>query len=87
MFIHLGGDTVVSTRDVIGIFDIQTQSSGLTQSFLQYAQDRNAIAVVDHDEIKSFVVTPNKVFFSPISSGTLKRRAQIFESGFKLDIE
>lgn len=79
MFIHIGGDTVVSTREVIGIFDVQAQSEPDTGAFLRSVQKDGRVEVVEVGEMKSFVVTENKVYFSPISSLTLKKRAQMFE--------
>ncbi|USG65809.1 DUF370 domain-containing protein [Brevibacillus ruminantium] len=79
MFIHIGGDTVVSTKDVISILDHQTiKSSKINKAFLHEKRQM----VVDHDqeETKSYVITKDAIFCSPISSLTLKRRAQFVDS-------
>ncbi|MCF8565717.1 DUF370 domain-containing protein [Alicyclobacillus tolerans] len=76
MFIHIGGDTMVHLEDVIGIFDIQSKSSPLTAQFLEQIKQQPAIEVVDPGEIKSFILTDKKLYYSPISSLTLKKRAQ-----------
>jgi len=79
MFIHIGGDTVVSTKEVISILDHQTvKSSKSNKAFLQ----EKKIMIVDSgsEETKSYVITQDVVYCSPISSLTLKRRAQFVDS-------
>ncbi|MGG1659136.1 extracellular matrix regulator RemB [Brevibacillus sp. NRS-1366] len=79
MFIHIGGDTVVSTKEVISILDHQTvKSSKINKAFLHEKRK----TVVDHseEETKSYVITQDAIYCSPISSLTLKRRAQFVDS-------
>lgn len=79
MFIHIGGDTVVSTKEVISILDHQTvKSSKINKAFLHEKRK----TVVDHneEETKSYVITQEAIYCSPISSLTLKRRAQFVDS-------
>lgn len=79
MFIHIGGDTVVSTKDVISILDHQSvKSSKVNQAFLQ--ANRNMVVDQGVEETKSYVITKDAVYCSPISSLTLKRRAQFVDS-------
>lgn len=88
MFIHIGGDTVISCKEVIGIFDIRAKANGNTAPLLEAARRDGAIQVVDVGDPKSFIVTDHAVYFSPISSLTLKRRAeQIWDSSAKADNE
>lgn len=87
MFIHIGGDTMVRLKDIIGIFDIQAQQSHHSANFFDFAQKNDAIEVVEVGDIKSFIVTERKLYYSPISSLTLKKRAQFTDSTEKLDVE
>ncbi|WP_047153329.1 extracellular matrix regulator RemB [Aneurinibacillus tyrosinisolvens] len=81
MFIHLGGDTVVRSKDVIVILDYHMkQSSKITRQFLQEAEQTGRIILLGNEQSKSFVITKDKVYCSPISSLTLKRRANFLES-------
>ncbi|GAX88719.1 extracellular matrix regulator RemB [Effusibacillus lacus] len=76
MFIHLGGDVMVPSKEVIAIFDLKMkESADATREFLNVAEEEGFIVVIDENESKSFVVTNRKVYFSPISSLTLKKRA------------
>ncbi|MED4583481.1 extracellular matrix regulator RemB [Brevibacillus choshinensis] len=79
MFIHIGGDTVVSTKEVISILDHQTmKSSKINKAFLH--EKRKAIVDHSEEETKSYVITQDAIYCSPISSLTLKRRAQFVDS-------
>ncbi|ASS73547.1 DUF370 domain-containing protein [Tumebacillus algifaecis] len=83
MFIHLGGDVMVQSKDVIAIFDLKMKySSDSTKEFLNVADEEGFVVMIDENESKSFVVTSKKVYYSPISSLTLKKRA-----GFVSELE
>ncbi|MDQ0297622.1 molybdopterin/thiamine biosynthesis adenylyltransferase [Salibacterium salarium] len=77
MFIHLGGDTVIRSKDVITIVDQDTHdSSSITQQFLA-SREESDIERISSEQTKSVVVTTEKIYLSPISTLTLKRRAQV----------
>jgi regulator of extracellular matrix RemA (YlzA/DUF370 family) len=81
MFIHIGGDTVVSTKEVISILDHQSvKSSKITKRFIE--DEKKSKRVVDNhgEETKSYIITKDAIYCSPISSLTLKRRAQFVNS-------
>ncbi|MGB8955010.1 MAG: extracellular matrix/biofilm biosynthesis regulator RemA family protein [Tumebacillaceae bacterium] len=83
MFIHLGGDVMVQSKEVIAIFDLKMKySSDSTKEFLDVADEEGFVVIIDQNESKSFVVTTRKVYYSPISSLTLKKRA-----GFVSELE
>ncbi|SFP90420.1 extracellular matrix regulator RemB [Salibacterium halotolerans] len=76
MFIHLGGDTVIRSKDVITIVDQDTHdSSSITQQFLSSRKEED-VERISAEQTKSVVVTTEKIYLSPISTLTLKRRAQ-----------
>jgi extracellular matrix regulatory protein B len=80
MFIHLGGDIVISIKDVISIMDLESSNlSNTTKEFLNIAEDEGFIRKISEDEPKSFILTEkdNKtiIYLSPISSVTLYKRA------------
>ena len=76
MFLHLGGDISVSLKEIVGIFDLEsTLESPNTREFLEIAKDEGLISTVGtEDKIKSFIVTKEKIYYSPISSTTLQKR-------------
>lgn len=58
MFLHLGKDTVVNTKNIISFFDLESASmSRHTRSFLKIMEEEGFIRNVADTEIpKSFVV-------------------------------
>jgi extracellular matrix regulatory protein B len=76
VFIHLGGDTVIRSKDVIAILDRQVKETSETiGEFLEFYQQEDKVEEIAKDMSKSIVITNEKVYLSPISSSTLKRRA------------
>ncbi len=79
MYIHLGGEKIVRSAEIIAIFDITIeQSSKLSKQFAAGARKRKDIEKIGEEEPKSIVVTEKKIYYSPISSSTLKKRAHLF---------
>jgi hypothetical protein len=78
LFIHLGGDTMIRTSDLIAIFDIETErNSKITKQFIETASKNKKNIVVGEEEMKSFIITEDHIYYSPISSTTLKKRAKL----------
>lgn len=85
MFIHLGGDIVISINDVISIMDVESSNlSNTTKEFLSIAEDEGFIRKISEDDPKSFILTEkdNKtiIYLSPISSVTLLKRASFIDN-------
>lgn len=77
MFLHLGDSTVVNTKDIIGIFDMDTSTvNKATRDYLSLAEKNKKIVYVNYDLPKSFVVTNDKIFVCPINTSTLFKRAR-----------
>jgi len=78
LYIHLGGEKIVRVSEVVAIFDVSIQQfSKLTQQFLEHLRQAKRAETIGDEEPKSIVVTADKVYYSPISSATLKRRTTI----------
>jgi hypothetical protein len=80
MFMHLGGDVVISLKDIISIMDIESSNaSSNTREFLKTAEDEGFIRRISEDEEKSFILAEKDkktiIYLSPISSVTLCKRA------------
>lgn len=81
MFLHLGENVVVPLKDVIGIFDFEVSIFNTdTIEFLRMAEEDGFIERVTNDTPKSFVIAEvnkkSKIYLSPITSITLKKRAK-----------
>ena len=84
MFMHLGGDVVISIKDIICIMDLESSNvSNTTKEFLKTAEDEGFIKNISADEPKSFILTEKQnktiIYLSPISSVTLFKRAGFIE--------
>lgn len=81
MYLYLGQETVVSMREVVGIFDMDnTTISKSTRDFLAAAERNGQVTAVSNELPKSFVVCASKkqskqVYISQISCPTLVKRA------------
>ncbi|MDX8363274.1 MULTISPECIES: extracellular matrix regulator RemB [Bacillaceae] len=80
MFIHLGEDLIIRNSDIIAILDRQLLTS--SPIIVEFIKAHKSDTVQLSGETKSVVVTVDKVYFSPLSSNTLKKRAQM---GSELD--
>ena len=82
MFLHLGSDVVVNSKDIIGIMDMEnTSTSKITREYLQKVEKENEIINVSYEDLpKSYVIIKNKnerkIYISPISSATLLKRLE-----------
>lgn len=80
MFLHLGNDVVINTKNLIGIFDIDKSSiSKFTKEYLNNAEKMRRIVNVSFELPKSFIVCLDEnfnetVYISQISPSTLRKR-------------
>lgn len=87
MYLHLGQDTIVNERDIVGVFDLDNSTvSRHTRDFLSKAQKEGRVVNVSMDLPKSFVVCRRDgrttVYISQISTATLLRRASSLVGGW-----
>ncbi|MGD6818998.1 extracellular matrix regulator RemB [Metabacillus sp. 84] len=74
MYIHLGDDFVVPSKDVIFIMDYSSsKSSGIAAEFLEKQSEK--VVQLSEGDAKSIVVTDRHIYYSPLASSTLKKRA------------
>ncbi len=77
MYLHLGEDTVITDDKIIGIFDMDTSTvNKATRDYLSKAEKDKKVIYVNYDLPKSFIVTDDKIFISPINTSTLNKRAK-----------
>lgn len=76
MFIHLGEDIIIQSEDVIAIIDSSLMNSVILEEFVKINNENNNIVEITDGAVKSIVVTKDRVYFSPFSTVTLKRRSQ-----------
>jgi hypothetical protein len=85
MYLHLGEGTIVKTKDIIGIFDMDnTTVMKSSRTFLNKAEKEKRAITVSYELPKSFVVVKsredkeNKIYISQLSSQTLENRTKTF---------
>jgi len=89
MYVHLGAGTSVSTRNIVGVFDLENSTlSKTTRNFLKGAEDSFCVTDVCEGMPKTFVVWEKngevRVYISMISSATLQKRMRnVSFTGFK----
>ena len=87
MYLHAGQDFIVNTRDIIGVFDLETstdagQKAKLTDEFIRRAQNEGAVVDISGAMPKSFILTDfsgETIYISQLSTAALKRRAERLE--------
>lgn len=84
MYLHLGQDTVVRTKEIIGIFDLDiTTVSKHTRNFLTKCEKGGCVVNVTYELPKSFILCKSNrkkkssVYISQLSTATLLKRRKI----------
>ena len=81
-YLHLGGDVVVRTRDIVGIFDMEkTTESVISRRFLADAEKGGRVYTVSYELPKAYVVVAEEdgsetVYITQVSAATLRRRME-----------
>ncbi|NLG53076.1 MAG: DUF370 domain-containing protein [Clostridiales bacterium] len=80
MYLHLGKNTVIPVKSIIGVFDLDiTSQSVKTRSFLSNGEKAKQVVNVSEDLPRSFVLcrenNKTRIYISHISSQTLQKRA------------
>ncbi len=77
MFVHLGADVVIPTKEIIAIIDIDLVSkSEITSEFHRVAAEEDFLRDISRGAGRSMVITSRTIYISPISPLTLKNRAE-----------
>ena len=85
MVLHIGGDVIIPTKDIIAILDLESTTEHDTRDFLRVAEEEGFIInIAPKDLPKSFIITEtkdkkSKIYLSPISSATLEKRTGYIE--------
>ncbi|WP_079529051.1 MULTISPECIES: extracellular matrix regulator RemB [Halobacillus] len=86
MFIHIGDDHVIQSKDVVTIIDYSLMSSSSIIEEMIFNQRKNKQVVeTEEDHAKSIVITKDYIYFSPLSVYTLKKRANMMTTLNKLE--
>lgn len=79
MYLHIGNNYSLDTRDIVGIFDIEnTTVEKCTKNLLERAEKEKICIYTTYEMPKSFIVTMKKgserVYISQLAAVTLRKR-------------
>jgi len=85
MFLHIGGDTVLFSRDILAVFDHEAvKRSRTTRDFIHEFRKRNQLIGWTKDTVSYIFVCGDsheeKMYCSPISCTTLAKRMGFIEN-------
>lgn len=88
MYIHLGKNTTVSLKSIIGVFDLDiTTQSKKTRNFLSREEKLKRVINISEELPRSFIIckedNKTRIYLSQISSQTLQKRANSMRNNKK----
>jgi hypothetical protein len=76
---HLGADKLVKLKDIIMIINLEDNQK--PQEILNFLKNSGLkTEKIEGDNTKSVVITDQKIYYTPISSQTLKKRADFVKN-------
>ncbi|GGC94794.1 hypothetical protein GCM10007216_26890 [Thalassobacillus devorans] len=86
MFIHIGDDQVIRSKDVVAIIDHNLiSSSSIIEEMIYNQRKEKNVVEMQTQEAKAIVITEDRIYFSPLSVMTLKKRANMMATLNKLE--
>jgi len=78
LFLHLGENIIIPKDSIIGIFDMEKCFYSISsKEFIEITKlEKNVKRIGNEENIKTFVITNEGIYLSPISSITLLKRFQ-----------
>lgn len=77
MYLHLGADCMVKNSEIIAVFNLRHDQSLIYGDYVkEYAHRYKIVDAAGGEEYASLVLTADTMYLSPISSMTLKKRAE-----------
>ena len=76
LYLHIGGEYTLLCSLIVGIFnleDIKQNQKDMIQ-FLSGMEKKDFVEYVSDEVPRSFVMTSERIYFSPISAVTLQKR-------------
>lgn len=82
MYLHIGGDVIIRTQDVVAVCDLDNTTSSLsTRDFLARAEKAGEVVTAGDDLPKSFIICEEngkrRVYLSQLAPATLAKRKTI----------
>lgn len=85
MFIHIGDENVIRSKDIVSIIDLNViDSSPIIEEMIAHHQQSGRL-IGSKKDAKSIVITPKDIYYSPLAIPTLKKRDSIISMISGLD--
>ncbi len=76
MYLHLGDNETIPYEEILAIIDIEKNKAQRSLAEDYAKQGKSLMEIVPLSKAKSLVIGPQRIYLSPISSGTLAKRAE-----------
>ncbi|HHV35373.1 MAG TPA: DUF370 domain-containing protein [Syntrophomonadaceae bacterium] len=78
MYLHIGNEMMIPLEELVMIIDMESgNQTEATEEYLVFASwDKQVVYVSSKINNRSIIITRDKVFYSPISTATLVKRAR-----------
>lgn len=76
MYVHVGGEVSLPSDLIVGIFNLDAVKDLSTLTFMQKLEEAEQLELMSGDLPRSLIVTLERSYLSPLSSGTLLKRWQ-----------
>lgn len=76
MYVHLGGEVSIPSDLIVGVFNLDSISDTNTMAFMQQTEEAEQLELMSGDLPRSLIVTLERSYLSPLTSGTLLKRWQ-----------
>ncbi len=85
MFVHIGNDNVIRSREIIIIIEQDVIiSSSIMEEMIKNGKEAGTVKGSEHNA-KSVVITHDLIYYSTLSVATLKKRSKMVSMIHKLD--
>jgi len=75
LLLHIGAERSIAQDKVLVILDIKTvKKSALNREYLKQVKGKAIMVATAEEDVKSVIITEEKIYLSAISSLTLKKR-------------
>lgn len=87
MFLHIGNNIIVNSKDIVGIFNIKAiKNTNEYNKLLEDLKEKNNLNINNNVEQKTLIITKDKNevkgYITNISSVTLSKRIQNYKNAF-----
>lgn len=84
MFIHIGNDHVIRSRNIVSIIDCSMiDSSSIMEEMITSVKEKGEIKGSDSGA-KSIIITDRSIYYSSLSVSTLTKRSSIQQMVYKI---